>query len=202
MLLYDTQGKNGWHSIKACLACCAEIASCQLPFTPPTAVSSSMACSVPDACFWDHWSDSHFNKDLHYIKGEEETRQDRHLEMQECCWPKGAEKANALPFLWMQSHFLNLAKLVGKSLHCVNLFFSDHRSNKMVLLTHQRRHLPRASPLMCTPAARDLIVGVPSPSESLRGTSLQPVKRQAWRLGQFGAWKDWRWELLCKLMSG
>lgn len=90
----------------------------------------------------------------------------------------------------------------GKSLHCVNLFFSDHRSNKMVLVTHQRRHLPRASPLMCTPAARDLIVGVPSPSESLRGTSLQPVKRQAWRLGQFGAWKDWRWELLCKLMSG
>lgn len=151
------------------------------PSPPPTVVSSSMACSVPKACFWNPWSNIHFDKDRHYIQGEEEKEQDWHLEMQECCWPKDAKKViNVLPFFRMQQHFLNLAKLVGgKSLLCVYSFFSDHRSNKMVLLTHQRGRLPRALLLICTPAARDLIVGVRSSSKSLRGTSLQPVKRQA-----------------------
>lgn len=75
--------------------------NCIMPASPPpTAVSSSMACSVPEACFGDRWSNTHFDKDLHYIKGEEEKKQDRHLEMQECCWPKGAKKViNVLPFL-------------------------------------------------------------------------------------------------------
>lgn len=56
--------------------------------------------------------------------------------------------------------FPEFGKIGGeKTLLCVNSFFSAHRSNKMVLLTHQSEHLPRASPFMCTPAARDLIVG-------------------------------------------
>lgn len=56
---------------KACLAC-YEVTSYQLLLFSPYHSFFRHGMQFPKACFWNHWSNTHFNNNLHYSKREEE----------------------------------------------------------------------------------------------------------------------------------